>query len=227
MTRATAVVVAAGEGRRFGAFKQFAALRGKSVLDWSLRAFSSHPLIGAIVLVLPDEERGASYRRAYPEIEATVKGGARRQDSVANGIRVIGGGPEDIVLVHDGARPLVDRDLISRVVEEAERSGAAIPVIPVEDTVKEIEAGAVVRTLDRSTLVRVQTPEGFALGLLRRALAAAAAGGYEGTDEASLVERIGGRIFTVAGDPRNIKITEPRDLVWAEACFDDEIRNRI
>jgi 2-C-methyl-D-erythritol 4-phosphate cytidylyltransferase len=227
MTRATAVVVAAGEGRRFGAFKQFAALRGTSVLDWSLRAFATHPHIGAIVLVLPDEERGASYRRAYPEIVAAVKGGARRQDSVANGIRAIAGGPEDIVLVHDGARPLVDRDLITRIVEEAARSGAAIPVIPFEDTVKEIEDGVVVRTLDRSTLVRVQTPQGFSLGLLRRALEAAAESGIEGTDEASLVERIGGRIVTVAGDPRNIKITEPRDLAWAEACFDDENRNRI
>ncbi len=227
MTRATAVVVAAGEGRRFGAFKQFAALRGTSVLDWSLRAFASHPHIGAIVLVLPDEERGASYRRAYPEIAAAVKGGARRQDSVANGIRAIGGGPDDIVLVHDGARPLVDRDLITRVVEEAARSGAAIPVIGVDDTVKEIEAGVVVRTLDRSSIVRVQTPQGFSLGLLRRALEAAAESGYEGTDEASLVERIGGRIVTVAGDPRNIKITEPRDLAWAEVNFDDEIRNRI
>jgi 2-C-methyl-D-erythritol 4-phosphate cytidylyltransferase len=227
MTRATAVVVAAGEGRRFGAFKQFAALRGRSVLDWSLRAFASHPRIGAIVLVLPDEERGASYRRAYPLITAAVKGGARRQDSVANGVRAIGGGPDDIVLVHDGARPLVDRDLITRVVEEAARSGAAIPVIPVDDTVKEIEAGVVVRTLDRSTLVRVQTPQGFSLGLLRRALDAAAESGYEGTDEAALVERIGGRIVTVAGDPRNIKITEPRDLTWAEACFDDENRDRI
>jgi 2-C-methyl-D-erythritol 4-phosphate cytidylyltransferase len=227
MSSVTAVIVAAGEGRRFGAPKQFSALRGTAVLDWSLRAFASHPRISAIVLVLPDEERGASYRRAYPEISASVKGGPRRQDSVANGIQAIDGRPEDIVLVHDGARPLVDADLISRVIEEAERRGAAIPVIPVDDTIKETDGDVVVRTRDRSSLVRVQTPQGFSLGLLRRALDAAAAAGFEGTDEAALVERLGEKVFTVSGDARNIKITEPRDLAWAEACLDDEMRNRL
>ena len=227
MSSVTAVVVAAGEGRRFGAPKQFAALRGLAVLDWSLRAFASPPRISALVLVLPDEERGASYRRAYPEIRAAVQGGPRRQDSVANGVRMIDGGPGDIVLVHDGARPLVDADLISRVIEEAERSGAAVPAIPVDDTVKEIADGLVVRTLDRASLVRVQTPQGFELGLLRRALDEASAAGFEGTDEAALVERLGVRVTTVAGDARNIKITEPRDLAWAELSLDDKMRPRL
>ena len=227
MSAVTAVVVAAGEGRRFGAPKQFVALGGKAVLDWSLRAFAAHPRITSIVLVLPDEERGASYLRAYPEIKSAVQGGPRRQDSVANGVRMIDGGPGDIVLVHDGARPLVDAELISRVIAEAERSGAAVPVIPVDDTVKEVADDLVVRTLDRASLVRVQTPQGFELGLLRRALAEAAAAGFEGTDEASLVERLGERVTTVAGDARNIKITEPRDLAWAEITLDDKMRPRI
>jgi 2-C-methyl-D-erythritol 4-phosphate cytidylyltransferase len=224
MSAVTAVVVAAGEGRRFGAPKQFVALSGKAVLDWSLRAFSAHPRIASIVLVLPDEERGASYRRAYPEIKAAVQGGPRRQDSVANGVRVIDGGPDDIVLVHDGARPLIDAELISRVIEEAERSGAAVPVIGLDDTVKEVADGRVIRTLDRSSLVRVQTPQGFGLALLRRALEAATASGFEGTDEASLVERLGERVAIVAGDARNIKITEPGDLAWAEITLNDKMR---
>jgi len=227
MSAVTAVVVAAGEGRRFGARKQFAALRGLAVLDWSLRAFSSHPRIGGIVLVLPDEERGASYRRAYPEIRAAVQGGPRRQDSVANGVRAIDGPAGDIVLVHDGARPLIDVDLITRVIEAAEREGAAIPAIPLDDTVKETAGGLVLKTLDRSSLVRVQTPQGFELGLLRRALAEAAEAGFEGTDEAALVERLGRSVAVVAGDPRNIKITEPWDLSWAELSLNDKMRPRL
>jgi 2-C-methyl-D-erythritol 4-phosphate cytidylyltransferase len=97
----------------------------------------------------------------------------------------------------------------------------------VDDTVKEIADGLVVRTLDRASLVRVQTPQGFGLGLLRRALDEAAAAGFEGTDEAALVERLGVRVTTVAGDARNIKITEPRDLAWAELSLDDKMRPRL
>jgi 2-C-methyl-D-erythritol 4-phosphate cytidylyltransferase len=217
MSRVFAVVVAAGEGRRFGGAKQFAALRGRPVLDWSLAAFETNPYIDAIVLVLAHPGEGGKYAARYPKISAVVRGGERRQDSVANGIEGLKGEDGDIVLVHDGARPLVTQELIERVVDAARETGAAVPAVRIDDTIKEAEKDRVVRTLDRSRLFRAQTPQGFTLGLLQRALERAKAEGAEGTDEASLVERLGLPVALVPGDPRNIKITSPLDLTMAEA----------
>jgi 2-C-methyl-D-erythritol 4-phosphate cytidylyltransferase len=217
MSRVFAVVVAAGEGRRFGGPKQFAALRGRPVLDWSLAAFEANPYVDAVVLVLAPPGKGEKYAARYPKIEAVVGGGARRQDSVANGVAGLKAVDEDIILVHDGARPLVTQDLIERVIDAARETGAAIPAVPLDDTIKEAEENRVLRTLDRSRLVRVQTPQGFAYGRLKRALDRAAAEGVVGTDEAALVERLGLPVAIVPGDPRNIKITSPLDLTMAEA----------
>jgi 2-C-methyl-D-erythritol 4-phosphate cytidylyltransferase len=136
---------------------------------------------------------------------------------VANGLEGLKAEIGDIVLIHDGARPLVTQELIERVVDAARETGAAVPAVPLDDTIKEAEKNRVVRTLDRSRLFRVQTPQGFALGLLQKALERAKAEGAEGTDEASLVERLGLPVALVPGDPRNIKITSPLDLTMAEA----------
>jgi 2-C-methyl-D-erythritol 4-phosphate cytidylyltransferase len=220
------VVVAAGAGRRFGSAKQFAALGGRPLIEWSLRAFEDHPGVGAIVLVLADEADRERYRREFPKVVDVVRGGARRQDSVTNGTARLGPARGGLVLVHDGARPLVDAGLISRVIEAAAAAGAAIPVVPPEDTVKETAGGFVVRTLDRARLGRVQTPQGFAFGLLERALAQARADGFHGTDEAALVERLGEAVAVVEGDPRNLKITTPLDLIIAEAIL-HENRHRV
>jgi 2-C-methyl-D-erythritol 4-phosphate cytidylyltransferase len=217
MSRVWAVVVAAGEGRRFGGPKQFAALRGRPVLDWSLAAFESNPHVDAVVLVLVHPGEGGKYAARYAKIEAVVRGGERRQDSVACGVAALKGQGDDIVLVHDGARPLVTQELIERVIDAARETGAAVPAVPLEDTVKEAEKGRVVRTLERGRLFRAQTPQGFALGLLQRALAQARAEGADATDEAALVERLGLPVALVPGDPRNIKITSPLDLTMAEA----------
>jgi len=217
MNRVAAVVVAAGEGRRFGGSKLFAPLKGRPVLDWSLRAFETNPFIDAIVLVLSEAAGRVKYAAKFPKIAAVVRGGERRQDSVANGVAALQVGDDDIILVHDGARPLLTQELIERVIEGARRTGAAVPGLPPDDTIKEIEGGMVVRTIDRDRLVRIQTPQGFAAGLLRRALARAGAEGAAGTDEAALVERLGLPVTVVAGDPRNIKITSPLDLSVAEA----------
>jgi 2-C-methyl-D-erythritol 4-phosphate cytidylyltransferase len=217
MSRVWAVVVAAGEGRRFGGPKQFAALRGRPVLDWSLAAFESSPHVDAVILVLAHPGEGGKYAARYAKIGAVVRGGERRQDSVACGVAALKGQSDDIVLVHDGARPLVTQELIERVLDAARETGASVPAVPLEDTVKEAEKGRVVRTLDRSRLFRVQTPQGFALGLLQRALAQAKAEGADVTDEAALVERLGLPVALVPGDPRNIKITSPLDLTMAEA----------
>jgi 2-C-methyl-D-erythritol 4-phosphate cytidylyltransferase len=220
MSGAAAIVVAAGAGKRFGQMKQFAYLRGKPVLEWTLERFQSHPSIEAIVLVLPDEQDRKHYKLRYGKIVDVVRGGEQRQDSVWQGFRLLDAASPDPVLVHDGARPLVGSDLISRVIGEAEANGAAVPVIPLVDTMKEVRDGVVVRTVDRTTLFRTQTPQAFRYAVLEKALNAARRDRFYGTDEAMLVERAGFPVRAVEGDPLNIKITRPVDLRIAEALLD-------
>lgn len=215
-----ALVVAAGEGRRFGGPKQFAYLKGQPVLEWTLARFDAHPDIRRIILVLPDENDRKHYQLRYPKIAEVVRGGERRQDSVWQGFRLLDPARTKLVLVHDGARPLAGADLISRVLAAAADKGAAVPVVPVEDTLKETAGGRVTGTPDRARLVRAQTPQGFRYDVLLRALEAARADRFFGTDEAQLVERLGGEVAAVEGDPRNLKITTPLDLVIAEALLD-------
>jgi len=221
MKKVTAIIVAGGRSRRFGSDKVFALLKKKPVIDWSLEAFETHPRINEIILVLPDEEQGRGFKDKYKKIAAVVKGGEKRQDSVFEGFRRIDPRRTDIVLIHDGARPLVTQELIRAVIEEAEDKGAAAPAIPIEDTVKEAAGGTIVRTVDRTQLVRVQTPQGFAFALFKRAIDKARADGFSATDDAALIERLGLNVFTVLGDVRNIKITSPRDIHWAEALLED------
>lgn len=221
MKSVCAIIVAAGEGQRFGSAKQFAALRGRPVLDWTLDVFGAHPEVGEIVLVLRDEKDGEKYQARHPKIVAVVRGGRRRQDSVCRGFERVRAEAAEVVLVHDGVRPLVSRDVISRVIREAGRHGAAVPVVPVEDTIKEAAGGKVVRTLDRANLYRVQTPQGFAYAVLEEALRRACGEGFVATDESGLAERIGAEVRVVEGDPRNIKVTTPADLKLAEAFLGD------
>lgn len=220
MRKVTAIIVAAGQGKRFGSAKQFAPFREKLILDWTIEAFELHDRVDEIILVLPDEKEREKYLSRFEKVSAVVKGGRLRQDSVVHGFESVRAEETRIVLVHDGVRPLVSREVISRVVEEAQRSGAAIPAIPVDDTIKEIAQGQVARTLDRKKLVRVQTPQGFSYEVLEKALRRAQKDGFYGTDEASLVERIGRPVAVVEGDPRNIKVTTPADLKIAEALFE-------
>ncbi len=221
MSRVSALVVAAGAGRRFGGRKQFAALRGRPVVEWALEAFQAHGAVDDIVLVLPDEKDGERYRARFGKITAVVRGGRRRQDSVLRGFRAVAADRAGIVLVHDGARPLVSPALIGRVIAGALKSGAAVPVVPLEDTVKEVRDGRIAATVDRASLVRAQTPQGFLYGLLGQALETARKDGFSGTDESMLVERLGVPVIRVEGDPRNLKITTPLDLEIAEALVDD------
>jgi 2-C-methyl-D-erythritol 4-phosphate cytidylyltransferase len=216
----SAIIVAAGAGKRFGAMKQFAYLRGKPVLEWTLEKFQAHPAIDAIVLVLPDERDRKHYQMRYGKICDVVRGGEERQDSVWQGFRLLDPEATELVLVHDGARPLVDPVLISRIIDEARAEGAAVPVVPLDDTVKEVRDGRVVRTVDRSDIFRVQTPQGFLYATLKKALDAARRDRFAGTDEAMLVEWAGLAVRTVPGDPRNVKITTPLDIVIAEALLD-------
>ncbi len=188
----------------------------------AVEALAACNAIDWIVAVLPAAEIGrlatAQWSaNAARKIVASVAGGAERQDSMRAGLTVL---PADVELVaiHDAARPLVLPRDIARVVAAAERSGAALLAVPVRDTLKRVRDGRVVETPPREGLWAAQTPQVFRAGLLREALAKAEADGFQGTDDAQLVERLGCAVEIVEGDPSNLKITWPADLAWAEAC---------
>ncbi len=220
MSFISAIVVAAGSGKRFGEKKQFASLKGQPVLEWALRAFETHEEINSIILVLPEEVEESYYLERHEKISGVVRGGEKRQDSVWEGFKALDAEAAEMVLIHDGARPLVSRNLISRVIEGTRTGSAAVPILPFNDTIKEIADGGVIRTVDRSRFFRVQTPQGFLVPVLKEALATAYRDQFYGTDEAMLVERVGVRVATVEGDSRNIKITTPIDIRLAEAMID-------
>ena len=199
------LLLAAGEGRRFGGPKTGARLMGMTLLERSAIAFEALPQ--KVAVIRPGTE--------IPELRGwrIVPGGDRRRDSVAAGLRALEPGTE-IVLVHDAARPLVDKELVARVAAATRERGAVVPVVPVTDTIKRIDGDRIAATPDRATLVAAQTPQGFRVGLLSRALAANSS---DSTDDASLVEALGETVATVPGDPKNLKITRRADLDLAEA----------
>jgi 2-C-methyl-D-erythritol 4-phosphate cytidylyltransferase len=207
--RVWAIVVAAGEGRRFGRPKQFELLGGRRVLEWAVDAARS--VAEAVVLVVPRPALGDPAWRAGADL--VVAGGPSRSASVRAGLQVV---PEDadVTLVHDAARPLASAALF-RAVLGAVRAGAdaAVPGVPVADTVKRVARGRVVATLDRSDLVAVQTPQAFRTSWLRRAHE----GAPEASDDAGLVEAIGGTVAVVPGEARNLKLTTVEDLEVAQA----------
>jgi 2-C-methyl-D-erythritol 4-phosphate cytidylyltransferase/2-C-methyl-D-erythritol 2,4-cyclodiphosphate synthase len=207
-----AVVVAAGAGTRFGAPKQWAPLAGRRVLDWAVAAVRSAPSCDGVVLVVPAADVGTPAVRAVAGVDVVVGGGATRSASVRAGLAALPA-TATVVVVHDGARPLARPALLEAVVA-AVRAGAdaALPATPVTDTVKRVAGdGVVTGTVDRTDLVAVQTPQAFA----RAALVRAHAGDPEATDDAALVEAIGGRVVVVAGDPENLKLTDAGDLAVA------------
>jgi 2-C-methyl-D-erythritol 4-phosphate cytidylyltransferase len=203
------IVVAAGRGDRFGAPKQFCALAGRRVVDVSVSV--TQATCEAVVVVLP-----ADVTWDGDAVAAAVAGGDTRSDSVRAGLRAIPADAE-VVVVHDAARPLATRALFDAVIA-AVRSGAdaAVPGLLVADTLKRVANERVVETVDRGELVAVQTPQAFRASVLR----AAHAGSDDATDDAALVEVVGGSVVVVPGEPRNLKITTPDDLVVAAALLD-------
>ena len=215
-----AVVVAAGRGTRMGAArpKAFVRLGGRSLLRRSVALFAAHPRISRVVAVVIDIEEARADLGADAEGVAVVRGGAERQDSVRLGL--FAAGEADLVLVHDAARPLVTRAIIDAVIEASREGGAAVPAVPVADTVKRLRSdGSVLETVPREDLRLAQTPQAFRADLLRAAYEAAERDGVRGTDDASLVERIGARVAVVPGSTRNLKITSPGDLAIALALL--------
>jgi 2-C-methyl-D-erythritol 4-phosphate cytidylyltransferase len=202
-----AIVVAAGDGSRYGGPKQFEQLAGERVVDRAVAV--AHAACDGVVLVVPPDrvdERPSG-------VDRVVAGGVTRSASVRAGLSAVPGDAA-VVVVHDGARPLAGVELFHRVVA-AVREGAAgaVPGIPVSDTLKQVgDDGTVLATVERTGLVAVQTPQAFAADQLRSAHRAAG----QATDDAGLVEAAGGRVVVVTGDRRNVKITEPGDLELVE-----------
>lgn len=198
--------------------KQFLLLERKPVLLRTVETFNRFPFVHEVVVVVPaafaHRAEALLRRAALRKLSHVVVGGEERQDSVRNGLFSFDHQP-DIVLVHDGVRPFVDRRVVRDVIENARRHGAAVAALPVKETLKVASGRFVVRTLDRTNVWTVQTPQGFRRELLLKAHQAAVRARFVGTDDASLVERLGLPVAIVRGSPLNIKITTKDDLALA------------
>jgi 2-C-methyl-D-erythritol 4-phosphate cytidylyltransferase len=222
-----AIIAAAGFGRRMKTDrpKQLLALNGTPILVHTIRKFDGCPAITYIIVTAPRESseevtdlvNSAGFKKSVTVIE----GGERRQDSIAIGLQQLHPGT-DIVAVHDGVRPFVSIEDIENVVRQAAQSGAAILGVPIVDTVKQAEREFVESTLTREHLILAQTPQVFRTEILKQAFERAATDEYYGTDESSLVERLGHPVAIVRGSERNIKITRPSDLTLARAFLAEE-----
>jgi len=214
-------------GKKTAPSKQFTELAGTPILIHTLRKFAAVPRVNEIWVALRQPEIAGFRSRLEKEASDVLQkkiefvvGGEHRQQSVANALNAIAAADDDIILVHDAVRPLVTPEIIEDVLLAAGRHGAAIAGLPAVDTVKQVERnpdGAVIHTtIPRASVVLAQTPQGFRYGLLKKAFDEAAADGFLGTDEASLLERAGIPVAVVMGSPRNIKITAPADMELAE-----------
>lgn len=245
MMKADAVIVSAGKGLRFmggksirvgtsrngcrtdtvvptpdHGKKQFTFLEGKPILAHTLDKFEACSLIRSVRLVVSQEDMDYCLKEIvekyrFQKVSKIVPGGKWRQDSVKNGIDAL---PKDadIVAIHDGVRPLVTQAMIEDSVHSALRYGAVVLAIPVKETIKMSNPdGTVLKTLDRESLWQVQTPQTFQINVIREAYNRAVADGFVGTDDASLVERLGVKVHILPGSHTNIKITTPEDLMLA------------
>jgi 2-C-methyl-D-erythritol 4-phosphate cytidylyltransferase len=229
--KATVLIPAAGMGRRMGTSvnKQYLELGGKPILAHTLALFDQHPQIEHIYPILPAGEIDycrqqiiAPYR--FNKVRRLVVGGNERQDSVRNGLQALAEEGHDqaerIILVHDGARPLFNPRLLPELIATIAAKGACIVGVPVKDTIKEVASGMISGTPERQRLWQAQTPQGFRYQLITDAFRRADEAGFIGTDDASLLERLGQPVAMLAGDYRNIKVTTPEDLVIATALLD-------
>ena len=218
--RVSCVVVAAGSSTRMGFDKLAAAFCGSSVIGTTLRALQLSPDIDEIVLVVREggEKPILEAASGCDKVSRIVHGGKTRTESALNGVMACDGKTE-IILIHDGARPLVSAQVIRNVTEGVKQYGAAVPVIPVTDTIKVGADGFAASTPDRSTLFAAQTPQGFRAELIKAALQDAKDKSITLTDDCAAVERLGMRVRLVDGDVRNRKITVPTDLPIMETLW--------
>lgn len=218
----SAIVLAAGKGKRFGLKvpKVFSNLGGKPVISFSLSVLNRHPKVNEIIVVAGAENNkkieGIIRKYKINKVKKIVPGGEERQDSVLNGLRSISR-DADYVLIHDGARPFIDADMVSRLCLAAKKTGASIAAVKVKNTIKEARNQVVVKTLRRDNLWEVQTPQVFRKGIILQAYGRM--GNLEVTDDAMLVERMGIAVRVSQGSYSNIKITTPEDLITAGIIF--------
>jgi 2-C-methyl-D-erythritol 4-phosphate cytidylyltransferase len=221
-----ALIPAAGMGKRMGAGmnKQYLPVGGKPILAHTLKVFEEAPFVDFVFVIVPADE--ISYcteaiinRYAFGKVRRIVAGGTERQQSVMNGLLELSSfvADEDVVIIHDGVRPFVPVQGVQRSVEVALSHDGALMAVPVKDTVKIAVDLKVVDTPDRRNLWLAQTPQTFRFPVIMEAHEAARKQGFTGTDDASLVERLGKQVRIVMGDYRNIKITTPEDMLLAEA----------
>lgn len=207
------IVVAAGSGLRFGSAKQFEIIGGAQIVDWATKEAKKHSV--GVITVLPKGQANGP---------GEVEGGATRSESVRKGLAAV---PDDatIVCVHDAARPFASPEIFRRVISAVvDGADAAVPGVAVVDTIKQVnESNVVVGTPHRETLRAIQTPQAFRASSLRKAHAQ----GGEGTDDAFLIEKIGGEVVVVDGEGVNRKITTPEDLEWAVAHADRLLKGEV
>lgn len=221
MTFICVIIAAGGRGERFKdpKGKQLALLDGKPVLSYSVSAFRD---IASQIIIVVDENILINAKKIFSQ-DKVVAGGKERSESVKNGLKEVSSKSE-IILVHDGARPLVTRDIIKSVIDKTEKEGAAVPAVLVKDTIKLADKNDFVdKTLDRSFIWAVQTPQGFRADIIRNAYNQDIKGS---TDDAFLVEKMGGKIKIVEGRYSNIKITTPEDLVLAKEILKENQSSR-
>ncbi len=227
--KATAIILAAGIGKRMKSNcpKQYLALGGMPILTRTLTAFDDHPDVSAIVLVAADKDMSfisssVLAGKAWKTDIVLTEGGLRRQDSVLEGLKAARAltDDDDIVLVHDGVRPFVARELITACIAGAAEAGACIPAVPASDTLKQVDGrDMVTATVSRETIRLVQTPQAFLFKLLREGFEQVVTQNLSVTDDAGVIEAMGLPVKIVPGNPMNMKITTPQDLTIAEALL--------
>jgi 2-C-methyl-D-erythritol 4-phosphate cytidylyltransferase len=225
--KVTAIIAAAGAGRRMKADrpKQLFVLHKTPILIYTIRKFDACGVIDNVIVAAPresvDEIRSLVSAAGFSKPITVIQGGDRRQDSVSTALQHLD--PDvTIVAVHDAVRPFVSVEEIEAVIEKAAQDGAAILAVPIVDTVKQVDRDLVSSTLVREHLVLAQTPQAFRIEIIREAFERAKKDEYYGTDESSLVERMGRNVSVVRGADRNIKITRPTDLVLARVLLEEE-----
>ncbi|WP_026565498.1 2-C-methyl-D-erythritol 4-phosphate cytidylyltransferase [Bacillus sp. UNC41MFS5] len=218
------ILPAAGQGKRMGAGKNKLLLELNSVpvLIHTLKVFEQDNACSKIIVAIHPQDEG-EFKALFTKYNVAksihlVPGGKERQDSIFNALKTVE--TDGIILVHDAARPFISKEHIYRLAKMAEDTGAAILGIPAKDTIKKVQDGLVVETVERSSLWAVQTPQAFRISLLKEAYEKAEKDSYLGTDDASLVERLGHPIAMVEGDYDNIKLTTPEDIYFAEAILE-------
>lgn len=221
--KVSVIIVAAGQGKRIGKNipKQFLKIGNKTILDYTLEVFNKISLIDEIILVtrLPLLSQQDKIKQKFPKIKSVIQGGKIRQDSVFYGLKEISIDTK-IVLIHDGVRPFVSKNIIKQVIIGAQKYKACIPAILVKETLKESTSFQIIKkTLNRDNVWLAQTPQSFEKNLIIEAHNKAKKEKIIGTDDANLVEKLGGKIKIINGDIYNIKITTKEDLIWAKKYF--------